>query len=160
MDTDKPKPAYYAIIPAAVRYDQELPAGAKLLYGEITALCGKEGYCWASNGYFAKLYGTDKGTISRWIRKLIKQKHLKCKIDKTAGNKRHLYLCAKMSIPIGKNAHTPIGKNAKHNNTSVIKTGKGGKDIKQKPTPKPQASAPAPESKEDIGPRPKPRGCR
>jgi hypothetical protein len=40
------------------------------MYGEITAMSAKEGYCWASNGYFAKLYGVDKRTITRWITNL------------------------------------------------------------------------------------------
>ena len=35
------KPNYYAIIPANVRYDNELRANEKLLYGEITALSSK-----------------------------------------------------------------------------------------------------------------------
>ena len=54
---------YYAIIPANVRYDNELPPNAKLLYGEITALCNEKGFCWAGNTYFADLYNKDKSTI-------------------------------------------------------------------------------------------------
>lgn len=63
-------PSYYSITPATVRYDEDLPANAKLLYGEITALCNKKGYCWATNDYFARLYKVSKKTISRWVSSL------------------------------------------------------------------------------------------
>ena len=53
---DENKPNYYAIIPANVRYDSNLKAIEKLMYGEITALTYKEGYCFAKNGYFAELF--------------------------------------------------------------------------------------------------------
>lgn len=66
-------PSYYAIIPADIRYNEALSANAKLLYGEITALCNKEGYCWASNQYFAKLYNVHKDTISKWVSELVQQ---------------------------------------------------------------------------------------
>lgn len=70
------KPAFYAIIPADVRYDCSLKPNAKLLYGEITALCNEKGYCWAGNEYFAKLYGVNLKTISSWISQLVSKKYL------------------------------------------------------------------------------------
>lgn len=74
------KPNYYSIIPANVRYDDELIANAKLLYGEITSLCNENGVCWAGNEYFAKLYKVTKETISRWISQLHKKGYINVKI--------------------------------------------------------------------------------
>jgi hypothetical protein len=64
------KPGFYAVIPADVRYDKNLPQGAKLLYGEITALCNRKGFCWARNAYFANLYRKDERTVNRWLKAL------------------------------------------------------------------------------------------
>lgn len=65
------KPNYYAIIPAEVRYCKDLPDGAKLLYGEITALSSSDRNCTARNRYFAELYGVEIRTIQKWISLLL-----------------------------------------------------------------------------------------
>jgi len=65
------KKGYYAVIPATVRYDKRIPANAKLLYGEITALCNQSGLCWAKNTYFANLYEVNNRTIQGWINSLL-----------------------------------------------------------------------------------------
>jgi hypothetical protein len=105
------QPAYYAVIPASVRYDNSLPANAKLLYGEITALCTTSGYCWAGNGYFAELYEVDKATVSVWISKLNKAAHIQVVIDKAAGNTRRIYLAETAPIPGTKQPDTSLEKN-------------------------------------------------
>ena len=55
------------MIPAQVRYAPDIPAGAKLLYGEISSLTDARGYCFASNKYFAELYGVGIRTVQRWL---------------------------------------------------------------------------------------------
>ena len=73
------KPNYYAIIPANVRYNNELRANEKLLFGEITALSNATGVCVASNNYFSKLYGVVPSAITKWIKDL--EKHGYISID-------------------------------------------------------------------------------
>ena len=64
------KPAFFAILPAAVRYDARLKPMERILYGEITALADQTGYCYASNRYFIELYGAGERTVQGWIKNL------------------------------------------------------------------------------------------
>lgn len=91
-------PSFYAIIPASVRYDSELSEFQKLLYGEITALADKEGYCRAGNNYFARLYGKEKKWISKCIMGLQKRWYIYCTIEKQIGNCRKIYISEKMPL--------------------------------------------------------------
>lgn len=88
------QPNYYAILPAFVRYDKDLPANARLLYGELTALTNKKGYCFASNNYFAPLYGVTPQAISKWIKILEKKGYIKIEYiyENGAITERHIYL--------------------------------------------------------------------
>lgn len=101
------QPSYYAVIPANVRY-ADIPPNAKLLYGEITALTSKEGYCWASNEHFAKLYGVDKGTVSRWVSDLEEKGFIAVSLEKNY--LRKITLTQKAEGGIGKNAYPPRQK--------------------------------------------------
>ena len=58
------------MIPAQIRYSPELPAGAKLLYAEVSSLTDARGYCFASNAYFCELYGISEDTVQRYLRAL------------------------------------------------------------------------------------------
>lgn len=96
---DDRKPAYYAIIPADVRYDDRIPANAKLLYGEVSALIGAEGYCFASNQYFAKIYGMSCDSITRLFKKLEDHGYIKREVEKDKSGQvigRKIYLSVSM----------------------------------------------------------------
>lgn len=128
--------SYYAIIPANVRYDKDLAPNAKLLYGEITALCNEKGYCWASNQYFAELYGVSILSIKRWVNSLVTKgyvyKTLTYKPNSKEVDKRILSIDGGIKIdttsvqkcydPSIKNDTSSSIKNDTDNNTSINNT--------------------------------------
>ena len=117
------KPNYYAIIPANVRYDSDLTANAKLLYGEITSLCNEKGFCWATNEYFSNLYGVSDRTIRSLIKQLQDKKYIK--VDLIDNSKRMIYLDfttqEKNFLPPRKIISTREEENFLHNNKKNIK---------------------------------------
>lgn len=132
------QPNYYAIIPANVRYCKELEPSAKLLYGEITALCNQEGFCWASNKYFADLYGVEIRTIQRWIGSLHDMKFLYVHIERSGmKSTRKIYISQEMFTARQK-CHEGMTKmsprhdtNVTHNNTSNITKKTTTRELKQ-----------------------------
>lgn len=106
------QPNYYAIIPANVRYDKDLTANAKLLYGEISALAQRDGVCYASNKYFAELYNVSQVSISKWINSLVEKKYINFEIIYKEGTKEILnrYLTL---------VYDPIKEKFKDNNISI-----------------------------------------
>jgi len=116
-------PTFYAIIPANVRYCKGLKANAKLLYGEITALCNKDGFCWAENSYFAQLYEVSEETISRWISDLKRFGFIFISVENQGRFIRKISLDEKIKAhdeivkhPLTKSS-TPLDENVIYNNT-------------------------------------------
>lgn len=102
---------YYAIIPASVRYDKSLTPNAKLLYGEITALCNEKGYCWAGNDYFAGLYDVSKTSISKWISALRDSGYINIQLEYAEGTKQILHRYIRLvKDPIEDKLNTPLTK--------------------------------------------------
>ena len=120
------RPNYYAIIPANIRYDADLTANAKLLYGEITALCNEKGYCWATNEYFANLYGVSKTSISKWISSLIQKEYIFSETIYKEGTKEILNRYLRIvKDPIEEKLNRGIEeklKDNKDNNTNINNT--------------------------------------
>lgn len=143
---DDNRPGYYAIIPANVRYDEKLQASAKLLYGEISALLNEDGFCFASNAYFANLYGVTERTISGLISKLQQGGYVFIDIVRDDSGQvvsRKIRLTASVSDgqPVEKNFHTPrkdfregIENNFQYTNTSNTNIYK--ENIKESSQPK------------------------
>lgn len=122
------KKSYYAVIPATVRYDNNVVPSAKLLYGEITALCNEKGYCWATNDYFSKLYSVSKRTISTWIKSLCNAGYISAELVLDNSSQKVKMRCLKVeanfdahlmktSIPSRKKVPDPHEENFAENNT-------------------------------------------
>lgn len=112
------KPNYYGILPANVRYDKRLKPMEKILYSEITALANTQGFCFASNSYFAKLYEVHKNTVGIWINNLVECGYLKVKMIYKEGSKevleRRLYIVdlkeVSLSTPVEEEKKDPINE--------------------------------------------------
>jgi hypothetical protein len=118
-------PSFYAIIPANVRYDKDLKANEKLLYGEITCLTHQTGECWASNKYFSELYGVTPRAIQTWLGNLKDKGYIKIDLIYKQGTKevekRIIRLGGEQNFvtPHEENFMTPHEENFVDNNTSI-----------------------------------------
>lgn len=94
-----PKPAYWAVIPGELRRDDAIPANAKLLYGDISALTGERGYCFAGNEYLAGLYGWTERSVQRLIAALAERGYIR--VEMVPGKERRIYAGAFLGPPPG-----------------------------------------------------------
>lgn len=62
---------YYTVVPANIRYDDRLSAGAKVFYGELVGISSD-----IDISYFASLYDVSERTILDWIENLREEGHI------------------------------------------------------------------------------------
>lgn len=130
-------PNYYAVIPAKVRYDKNLRANEKLLYGEITALASKDGECWASNSYFSELYGVVPSAISKWIKDLEEHGYISIEYVRKENSKeidRRVIKLVEVVTFVNTGSHKcrrGYSQMKKENNTSINNNKKKKEDLKK-----------------------------
>lgn len=101
---------------------------ARLIYGEISSLTGREGYCWASNKHFKSIFGISVVSVSKHINLLLKLGFITVDIDKDDGNFRKIWLVSTLrpvqeifSSPINGNLNNPINENL-NKDTHILDT--------------------------------------
>jgi len=85
MGEEKLEPCYWAVIPSNIRYDDQIPPNAKLLYAEISSLTQKLGYCYAEDEYFSELYQWTERTVRRLLASLEERGYIR--IERLAGER-------------------------------------------------------------------------
>ena len=122
ITTAEARPSYWAVLPAEIRYDDRIPASAKLLYAEISSLTGREGYCWAENDYFARLYQINERTVRRLLDALAEHGYIRIEEERENHNvlvSRRIFAglnpLAGVADPLDKNVQRldPLDKNVR-----------------------------------------------
>lgn len=114
--------SYYALIPGPVLESDKIPDAAKILYGFISTMTKRKGYCYAGNEMLAARVHKEPDTVSRLVSKLNKAGFVHVEIirnpDTNQVLERRIYPMVdialmswkKSSDPIGKKSDTPPGK--------------------------------------------------
>jgi hypothetical protein len=90
--------SFWTVIPTVIFEDERVPLRAKKLYGLISSLTQKEGFCWASNNFLSERSKIPLGTVRRYLKLLKKLKYVDYEINKEEGNQRKIWittLCGK-----------------------------------------------------------------
>ena len=89
------KESYYMVIPSKI-WDSKLDAKSILMYGHITVLANKGGFCYANNKYFERVLDISTSTVVRKLNELESLNFIKRSIiyddDNKTVKERRIYL--------------------------------------------------------------------
>lgn len=114
---------YFSIIPGSVRNDPGLSATAKLFFGDISSMAQIDGYCYASNAYFAERFGLTERTVTRTIKLLEDRGHVKTRLcrNRVTGQITGRRIYPQFNVPVPEDADgietCDIAENAEENVT-------------------------------------------
>ncbi len=72
---------YFAVLPATVRYDENLTPRSVLLYAMLTSLASATGEAYASNKYLADSLKVSEPTVNRLLAELEQRKYIKTRFE-------------------------------------------------------------------------------
>lgn len=91
-----PREGFFVVIPYYVIEDPKLPDKSKVLYGLISALANKEGYCYATNSYLADKLGCKERIVRYHLSILKRKKLIKVEVEKNStGTWRKIWIAKK-----------------------------------------------------------------
>ena len=148
---DEHKPQYWGVLPAEVRYCPGLPATAKVLYTEISALTQMDGICVKDNAYFCELYKISERTLQGHLKALAAQGFIAILDGDGGQGRRRIYAGINpLAHNPAKNCGVPVNpaKNCGVTPQKTAGTYKDIQDLSQDPPVAPQgAGEGAPEKK-------------
>lgn len=110
----------YISIPGHVFSHEQLSPVAKLIFGQIDALCMKSGYCWATNETLASTQGISTRTASRAVSQLEEFELITTSLEWKQGRSYRTIQVVRNptpanleSNPVDKNVYTPLDKSGK-----------------------------------------------
>jgi len=129
----KNKQGYYCVIPHYILEDEDLTDKTKLVYGEISSLVNKEGYCFAKDSHFEKIFKARKRTIQSCIKQLKDKGYISVIYEGKGGSIRKIYLTQKSAgndikcknlqettqKSAGNNGHNNVYNNTIYNNKNA-----------------------------------------
>lgn len=110
---------FYSLCPLEWALDKNIKNELGLLL-IISSLCARDGYCWATNTYLAKLFDEPEQTISRKLKILELNQYIAIEYKKKGSviASRTITPLTKMLMAVNKNVNGTVNKNAKENNSN------------------------------------------
>jgi hypothetical protein len=84
----------YVHLPSTLVLDKSISADAKILYGILILKSKKTGYCFATNSFFASMFGVKERSIQRYLKQLSQNKYVHVVMGEDNQNRR-IFICAK-----------------------------------------------------------------